>query len=219
MIRPLIWSVAPGSSLGEGAEKRRRTDIRPVGTITAGFLISSFVTIGSLSLIGSAIGVLLVPTMLRLVAIAAIFVGLVAVDVASVRTRDLCRLTWRRQTRKNLIYRFGPRTGTFLWGLDTGTVVTTLRVSATSWAMLALAVFHLAPWWTGLAYGLGFAMPLAFVIAVPRWRGPAPDGSDREPQWISGLLMRTRWIVQLVGFLLLVACTVAVIVKIVVAWT
>lgn len=53
-----------------------------------------------------------------------------------------------------------------VWGGDTGIIGTTFRVSSTSWLLLLTAVLGLAPWWAGAAYGLGFAVPLAVVVAT-----------------------------------------------------
>lgn len=94
---------------------------------------------------------------------------------------------WARQTPRHLFFRYGPAVGALLWGLDTGAVVTTFRVSSLSWAALSLAVLGLAPWWSGIAYGLGFILPLWFVTLVAR---PANGGSQisPEPVWMVQLL-------------------------------
>jgi hypothetical protein len=57
-----------------------------------------------------------------------------------------------------------------LWGLDTGLVLTTFRVSFASYLMLILALAGLMPVWAGAAYGLAFALPLA--VAIVWRRGP-----------------------------------------------
>ncbi len=102
----------------------------------------------------------------------------------------------RRQTPKNLIYRYGNQVGALLWGLDTGLAVTTFRVSAATWAVLALTLLNLAPWWLGAVYAAGFCLPLALATLGPRWRPDEPDGTPREPQWISDALLRRRWVAQ-----------------------
>lgn len=82
----------------------------------------------------------------------------------------------RRQTPRRLAGRFSlPMTG-FLWGLDTGTVFSTFRASAASWAALVLSFAGWGPWWTGIAYSAGFCLPLAVLIATYPVAGP-PDGA------------------------------------------
>src|ERR1700741_1812477 len=64
----------------------------------------------------------------------------------------------RRQTPKAL-----PLPGALrglVWGLDTGTMVSTYRTSGISWAALALAVLAGGPAWAGGAYASGVCLPL-----------------------------------------------------------
>jgi hypothetical protein len=89
---------------------------------------------------------------------------------------------WRRQTPLSLFYRFGPVKGALLWGLDTGLMFTTYRVTSLTWATWTLALVHLLPWWGGTVYAAGFLLPSAVAITVVPWR----DGiGDRvEPNWL-----------------------------------
>lgn len=74
-----------------------------------------------------------------------------------------------------------------LWGMDTGLIWTTYRVSFCSWLLLLFAVLGMAPVWIGIAYGLAFGIPLVAIIAVPdRRNGEACDVVPRRwmpPQW------------------------------------
>lgn len=99
-----------------------------------------------------------------------------AADVAFPRVRFPML---RRQTPKQLVGRFHPVLGGFLWGLDTGSVVSTFRASAASWAALVLVAAGWSPVWSGLVYAAAFCLPLATVVLSPD-PGPArlalPDG-------------------------------------------
>lgn len=44
----------------------------------------------------------------------------------------------------------------YVWGVDTGLIVTTYRVSFNSWLLLLLALSGLAPVWAGFVYGISF---------------------------------------------------------------
>ncbi|NJC83275.1 hypothetical protein [Planosporangium mesophilum] len=189
---------------------RRAIDVRPVGSLVGGFLLSSFAVFALATGVGRAVGAPLIPETGRAVAVALIGVVLCAYDIAALRGGKLCRLSWRRQTPKNWIYRYGSRRGPFLWGLDTGLAVTTFRVSAATWALLALCAGQFAPWWVGLAFGGGFAAAQVGAIVVPRWRPARPDGTAQEPTWIVRALMRGRPVGQLASLAVLVAAVASV---------
>lgn len=202
MIRPLSRGGA-GGPLGQGASAAPRADGRPAGSLAAGFVFSAVVVFSTVSVAGAALGVPLVAFQARLWMASILCLIFCAADVAALRSHALCRITWRRQTPKYLINRYGKRVGPLLWGLDTGLAVTTFRVSAATWAVLSLSVLHLAAWWAGLAYGLGFAAPFVFVTVFSRWRPIAADGTPNEPDWITAGLMRRRWMAQVLNLLAL----------------
>jgi hypothetical protein len=52
------------------------------------------------------------------------------------------------------------------WGLDTGLIWSTFRVSCTSWVLLLSAFLHVAPQWSGLAYGMLFGVPLLVAVSI-----------------------------------------------------
>ncbi|QKW34523.1 hypothetical protein HUT06_11205 [Actinomadura sp. NAK00032] len=117
-------------------------------------------------------------TVAQLVA-AGVLLACVAVDsgVFGLRTP-----MWRRQTPQQYFYRLGPTRGAFLWGLDTGLVVTTFRVTSLTWAALAVTLLGLVPWWAGVAYAAGFVLPSAvFVLLVPPRSDPL---GPPEPVWL-----------------------------------
>ncbi|MFI5268453.1 MAG: hypothetical protein ACHQ7M_13860, partial [Chloroflexota bacterium] len=63
-------------------------------------------------------------------------VVLIACAIVDTGVFGLRTPTWRRQTPRDLFYRFGASKGALLWGLDAGLVFTTFRVTSMSWASL-----------------------------------------------------------------------------------
>lgn len=190
MLRSRVPSSIP-ASLGQGGSPRSGPGGgTAVAWLSAGFVFSAFLTVAVIGLVGAAFGIPLIPLSARAWTAVLLCAVLITLDVASLRARSLCKITARRQTPKNLIYHYGPRRGALIWGVDTGLIVTTFRVSAATWAMAVLVFLNLAPWWVGLSYGAGFCIPLAAVILLPGARPPAPDGTPQEPQWISYALTR-----------------------------
>ncbi len=89
---------------------------------------------------------------------------------------------WQRQTPQQHFFRRGPVAGALLWGLDTGLVVTTFRVTSMTWVAIAVSLLGLVPWWAGVFYAAGFVIPSIVMIAVVPYR---PDRADRlEPIWV-----------------------------------
>lgn len=96
---------------------------------------------------------------------------------------------WRRQTPQRLFYMFGPSKGALLWGLDTGLMVTTYRVTSLTWAALALSFVGLLPWWSGVAYAAGFVIPsTVFILLVPFHTG----ADISEPHWVMNRIGKLR---------------------------
>ena len=94
---------------------------------------------------------------------------LALVDLVAIGRSTYCPLSWRRQTPRTLMRRrYDLRVVALVWGFDTGLVVTTFRVAAVSWGALFLSVLGLSHGWTGISYGLGFAIPFLFLILRPR---------------------------------------------------
>ncbi|MCG8459519.1 MAG: hypothetical protein MI919_24840, partial [Holophagales bacterium] len=88
--------------------------------------------------------------------------------------------------------------------------VTTFRVAALTWGALLLTALHLAPWWAGLAYGVGFVIPVTKLLVDPRiGRAAVGSGSLQDPGLHALLARRPR--LQLVSLLLL-TCSSALLV-------
>lgn len=110
--------------------------------------------------------------------------ALFALDM--LRTRAGCTLgpSWHRQTPKRYMDHHKATTAAFAWGLDTGLVFTTFRVSSLSWAALSVTALGLVPWWAGAAYAVGFGVPLLVAtLAVPARSDPTGE-TDPEPTWL-----------------------------------
>ncbi|MEV6930714.1 hypothetical protein AB0M46_40360 [Dactylosporangium sp. NPDC051485] len=211
MLRPLAvgdLSRPPGQG-GLALTARFRGAGVPTAALCGGFLFSATLVFGVAAFAGRALGVTLLPQPVRLAAALACFAALLGLDVLALRRKTMCPVTLRRQTPKNLVMRYGETRGALIWGLDTGLGITTFRVSATTWALLALGLFGVAPWWQGAAYGIGFTAPIAAAILLVPRRPDAPDGATREPHWISRTLTRYRWLAQICALLAAVAATTA----------
>lgn len=205
MIRPLMEMSNP---LGKGAGTvRRRNATGPFSSLVAGFLVAAFVVFAIAVFVGLALGLGHIPIISRIVVAVLVCAAMCVVDVASLRKPSLCKLTLRRQTPKALEDRYGRHIGPLLWGIDTGTAVTTIRVSAATWAVLALCLLQLTPWWAGLAYGAGFCLPLSVATFLLPWRSASKSGSSGEPLWIQIALTRARPTAQIGCLLILLAVT------------
>lgn len=94
-----------------------------------------------------------------------VLAGLLAVFVIAdlAHPHVSCSLV-RRQTPRTLVGRIPEPLAGLLWGLDTGSVLSTYRASAASWAALSLTLAGIAPSWVGLLYACGFCLPLAIIV-------------------------------------------------------
>jgi heme exporter protein D len=97
-------------------------------------------------------------------AFAVFLLALALLEISGIRIR---RSLFRRQTPKELPIRYGARLGPFLWGLDTGSVVSTYRVSLASWAALLVVLMGASGPIVGLSYALAFCVPLAVLTIAP----------------------------------------------------
>ena len=148
---------------------------RVLAVFAASFIVGATAIFAAASLAGTGLRVAGVPLSWRIVIGAAVFAALAVVDLRAIRTRDYCPIGWRRQTPQRGT-RFGPMISAAVWGFDTGTIVTTFRVAAITWGALSMAALGLAPWWIGIIYGLGFIVPLLFMLIM---REPDSDSLQR----------------------------------------
>lgn len=195
MFRPLVKGIPTGEP----------PDRRPVLLLALGFAISATVLYAVLGVAGAA-AVARLPLDDRAWSIAAaVMAVLFAVDLVRIRSPFALGPSWRRQTPQRYTYRYGERRAALLWGLDTGLVFTTYRVTSLSWAALAVTALGLVPWWAGVAYALGFVVPLLVaVLAIPARSGGDPDDrSASEPLWLVNHLYRSCGKLRLPAFALL----------------
>lgn len=177
---------------------------RPIGLLALGFAASALAVFALVSVSGGVLLGRLRGTPAPALVAAALLAVLALVDTGAF---GLHTPMWRRQTPRNHFVRFGPSTGALLWGLDTGLVVTTFRVTSLSWAALALTAFGFMPWWTGLLYAIGFTLPAAaLVLAVPA--RPWSEEGIQDPVWLQYRLMALEPAVRRIALLALLAAAV-----------
>lgn len=163
-------------------------------TAMAGFIVALIYQIGTVS--G---GLLPRSTALAICLVAA--AAAIAVDVRAVR-HNTYSVGLKRQTAKVLAH--DPERQWWVtplfWGLDTGLIWSTFRVSCASWVVLLSAFLNVAPQWTGLVFGAAFCVPLLVAVCIGE-----PDTFTKPGGW------RLR-AVQLMGMALLAALPVRVMV-------
>ncbi|GAA2827641.1 hypothetical protein [Kribbella solani] len=168
------------------------SDDRPAGrwsiaTLAVGFLSSALLMTAVVFLLGHVL-----TTVLGLGQPARAGVAAVLLTACFVVNGDLFRFKppmLQRQTPQRVFYLFGPVRGALIWGLDTGLMVTTFRISAATWATLGLVALGLLPWWAGAAYAFGFVVPVAIaVLGVPPREGP--EDTSIEPGWLLEAITR-----------------------------
>lgn len=160
--------------------------------LTAGFALASVAVFALVSICGSLLrSVVSIPLGTLLVVV------LIACAVCDLLFPRLRPTLFNRQTPRGLEARFSQRMTGFLWGLDAGTVVSTFRASAASWAALALTFAGWAPWWTGLVYASAFCVPLGLLIV-----SHPPAAADGERGWrrtsteavVDAAIRGARWV-------------------------
>ncbi|HEX6686110.1 MAG TPA: hypothetical protein VF062_25275, partial [Candidatus Limnocylindrales bacterium] len=147
MIRP---SVRGESDAGRRAGLRFAVMLAVANAAMAGLVVALLYQIGALT-VGR------IPATYAVAVCSVAAVAAVAVDLRAMRRRGYT-VGLKRQTAKRLAHSGGrPWWVTPLfWGLDTGLVWSTFRVSATSWVMLLSALLTVAPQYSGLVYGAFF---------------------------------------------------------------
>ena len=123
------------------------------------FVTSAFAAFGLAFGAGSLLGVGQAPAIVGF-----ILLLLAAVDLVSLYRKSYCPISLSRQTPKTLLRKLPFFVAVPIWGLDTGFVVTTFRVSAATWGAITLAICGFGDWKLGLAYGLAFTLPLLVCI-------------------------------------------------------
>jgi hypothetical protein len=152
-------------SLVQGQSLRPQLGL--VARFAVAFAVASFTVFALAGLVGTA-AVSLLPLTVQMASMCAVLLLALALDGYSLRRKTWCPVTLRRQTPKDIEYRLGPRAAAVAWGLDTGLVFTTYRMSSISWALLVLGLLGVAPWWVGAGYAAGFLVPLTLGLLLFR---------------------------------------------------
>lgn len=187
-LRPLV----------QGRATDERPLRRPVATLAAGFTTSAMLVTAIVYALGAALRSGLHLSLGVRITVACVFlVGFALLDSGKL---PLGTPMWRRQTPRRLFYMFGATRGALLWGIDTGLMVTTFRVTSLTWVTLTLAFLGLLPWWAGVAYAAGFVIPAAILILlVPARTDTAPG---MEVHWVMGRVSDFgEWVVRLAPLL------------------
>jgi hypothetical protein len=151
-------------------------------TISAGTVFALLAYLGViLHLHGSFFRFALVPALL----------GCVMIDLAYPRVR--CSLI-RRQTPEQLDGQLPFLVNGLLWGFDTGTIVSTFRASAASWAAILLVAAGWAPRWSGLVYGGTFGTILLVAASLDLMGSRlATVSSERVLASVRAIARPVRW--------------------------
>ena len=180
--------------------------------VTAAFAVA-FVTgavfiFSATSVLGAALQLSTMPQALREGAAAVLLLPLALADVIAFRRGTYCPITLRRQAPKSLMRRYTAVQVAAAWGFDTGLAVTTFRVAALTWGALLFTFLGLSPWWTGIAYGVGFALPVSALMWSPRIGRASMAPEPMDP----GLeaLLRKRGLIQATSAALLCVLGVAI---------
>lgn len=156
-------------SLGQGQSRNEHAGL--IGRFAIAFTLSSGTVFAVAGAMGTAMAQVITKEAQAAVTCLMITAALL-LDLHSLRRKKWCPLTVRRQTPQAILYEYGPRRAAVAWGMDTGLIFTTYRMSSISWALLGLALLGVAPWWIGLWYAMGFVVPLS----VGCWLGPYWSG-------------------------------------------
>jgi hypothetical protein len=163
----------------KGTDKSKLT-LQPVLYLVVGFFAASFIFYGVVSVLGRlATSGVASSTLLVVVAVGCSIILALDLGVAGLRVPTL-----RRQTPKRYMDMYRPNTASLLWGLDTGLVLTTIRISGLSWAAILVTFVGGAPWWVGCGYAVGFTLPLLVLTAVVPIRDDSAEAMSREPTWL-----------------------------------
>jgi hypothetical protein len=180
----------------------RRDSLRSAALLVAAHIATAGLIVAVLYQVGTVTAGLL-PRDVVLWIFGLLSVVAIGLDLRAIRG-DTYTLGLKRQTAKSLMNAEDRPTWVtpLFWGLDTGLIWTTFRVSCTSWLLLLGALFNLTPQWGGLVYGAFFGLPLMTAIW---WRGyrrhtkPGRPATLRRAQGAGVVLMGLLPIGLIVG--------------------
>lgn len=165
----------------QGSSLSRISRIRIVTILGAAFVAGAIVIFAAANALGALFSASEWPVQARLGLAGGGLLALAAIDILAIRKSTYCPLGWRRQTPRILMRRYRVDVVSALWGFDTGMVVTTFRVAAVTWGALLLVSLGFVPWWAGMGYGLGFALPFLFLVWAHRVGRSAREPVPTDP--------------------------------------
>lgn len=152
--------------------------------------------------VGGELAARLVPQSVLVGSLAGVAFLASALDLRAAATAEYaCGL--RRQTPRRLLQDTGlPWWVTpVIWGADTGTLVTTFRVTHATWVILLACFVGSAPPWIGILMGVWFVLPLIFSARYLRNEHLGRPGS--------AFVARVRQALQVVSAVLAASIVVA----------
>lgn len=110
----------------------------------------------------------LVPDVLRALLLVVVAAWAMVQDCSALRRRTGISCGLARQTPKGVAQAVAQPwwVVAVVWGVDTGLIWSTFRVSALSWVLLIGVVIGSAPAWSGVAYGLSFGTALLLGLYI-----------------------------------------------------
>jgi hypothetical protein len=174
----MVGTIGP---LVQGALPRWRWRLEITALFVSGFLAGAGIIFAAAFLLGFALQLHELPLALRRSIAASGLVVLAVTDLWARRHGAYCPVGPRRQTPRGLRSRHSMLVVAPIWGFDTGLAVTTFRVAAATWGAMLLTTLGLAGWQTGLAYGLGFTVPVTFLMWTHRSGRMAITGEPGDP--------------------------------------
>lgn len=198
----------------QGPSYSRALRIRTSLVLGVAFVVGATALFALVDALGRLVGIADLATEWRIGLGAAGLLALAAVDVKATREATYCPLSWRRQTPKSLVHGHSATFVAAVWGFDIGLAVTTVRVAAITWGAILLTGLGLSVWFTGLGYGLGFALPFVILLwthrvgRLARAPGPVDPGLEsmlarRRPMQAVSATLLTIGSAALVGLIIL----------------
>lgn len=137
------------------------------------FLVSSAFVFAVVSAAGAAT-LLALPAATRSVLLGLCASGLFVVEFHALIRSKACVIGPRRQVPKMLAHQNPQWLTALMWGLDSGTALTTYRFTTLPWLSLLAVLLGRLSWTASFLYSAGFGLVLALFAFAPSRRSPEP---------------------------------------------
>ena len=164
-----------------------------IAVFSVGFVLSAAVTFWFLDATVGQLAARTLTVSIRFAVVGVALLALLCADIVGRRRGRLCSLGPTRQTPRH--WGWSP-TGVFLWGLDTGIPVTTVRASGLPVAGVVATALGLGASWLGLIYALGFLGALMAACVVP---SPTHSASCDDIDVVGAALAGTESSARVIG--------------------